>query len=291
MMKPERLTLFEIAAVVCSVALVSAIVVPAIAVTSHSTWSTTCVSNLRRIGSALQSYCGEWDGRYPTNRRKTGSLLTLSSRVQLSLFPEPQPPGCDGKPRPLQPFARFYYGINWVEALYDYTGLAGDPRKGSASPWRCPAASGSALGPIPGYGDMAAVTYVFNYNLVEQSERVINKASNIMVVREFDRLVNAELRPSNFSYGSSTLVPQDAFLSKTDMYVPSSGSVPPINPVLHSVGSHILLADGHVTLYDRSYMPNTNVMNASKCLDSGRWYNFNTTVADPALRKSIAITP
>jgi hypothetical protein len=49
------------------------------------------------------------------------------------------------------------------------------------------------------------MTYVFNYNLVEQPYVVVSNPAKLMLLREFDRLMDSCCRPMNISITSSQL--------------------------------------------------------------------------------------
>lgn len=104
-----------------------------------------------------------------------------------------------------------------------------------------------------------------------------------MMVREMDRLVNAELRPINDSTDSPNTPPDSAFLTTRDSRLGDTDAD------LHYGKSNILFADGHVKLIDCTQLapqwdPHTK-----------RWYNHinadSKTPKQNALNKTIAITP
>src|SRR5688500_6421505 len=93
-------SLIELLVVIGIIALLIAILVPTLNVARASAKRTTCLSNLRQIGIAIQGYAAHNDGRipygplapppFPTNLYpKTGAVMSLLSiRIGLSGGPE-----------------------------------------------------------------------------------------------------------------------------------------------------------------------------------------------------------
>ena len=100
---------------------------------------------------------------------------------------------------------------------------------------RQPGISSRTPGP-PGSG------YAFNRNLLDDRSGSYAFASTLMMVREMDRLVDAELRPTNYSCGLPDVPPDSPFLTTRDSRIGST------NPDLHSQGSNVLFADAHVSI-------------------------------------------
>jgi prepilin-type N-terminal cleavage/methylation domain-containing protein len=262
-------TLIELLVVIAIIAVLAAILFPVFARARKAAQAANCQSNMSQIGRALKMYLSEWHDTYPTNRNASNAL---QASVQLSA---PGQTNLDGTPR------RFQYGVNWVEALFPYVEAIS---KDSAGAWLCGAASNK--GQLPG-GPLAltsAVSYSFNYNLIEQPEGIIKAAANLMVSREFDRKVNSLLRPANASV-DGTQIPSAPFLSASDTYV----SPPTCMPKMHNMGSMVMFADSHVKNYSTEFMPNTLTTACWDAADS-QWYNS----ANASIRKTykaIAISP
>ena len=107
-------------------------------------------------------------------------------------------------------------------------------------------------GEMPGDDSTAAVSYAFNRNLVERPEKAVRYAANTMMVREMDRRVDAELRPTNYSCGRPDVPPDSPFLTKHDSRMEET------NPGVHGEGSNVLFADGHVQGFHGFLKPDTS---------------------------------
>jgi len=260
--------------IVClAIAAVLAVIFPMFVHERRIGVASPCESNLKQIGNAMKMYLTDWSGTFPTNRPRVGAkrLGAISSYVELSQT-EPLP----GKTDP----PRFQHGANWVEALQPYVeAITKSPDPMSA--WRCPQSAARTEG----------TSYVMNRNLVEKSEGVITCAANLMLIRESDRLVSSELRPLNDSTGKPNTPPISPFLTRHD---PLMGDT---EPRLHSNGSHILFADGHVKIFDSGYFPAQKDITKANCWDpvTGQWYNYvyanPKTPEQNARNASIVITP
>ena len=268
-------TLIELLVVIAIIAILAAILFPVFAKARKSAQTADCQSNMKQIGSALKMYLSDWGDTYPTNRL-TG-YTTISTDVPLST---PGQTVSGGAP------LRFQYGVNWVEGLYNYVEQVS---KTGASSWRCSAATNKQQ-PV---NSNAAITYAFNANLVEQPEGIIKGASNLMAVRELDRMYNSVLRPTNDSSCSSGNRPISPFLDTSDEGI-GGINLRASEPKQHGNGSNILFADGHVKMYNVQYMPEQGDMLSTNCWDTetSQWYNFNAQSSKPAnMRRTIAITP
>ena len=64
---PDRraFTLIELLVVVAIIAVLAALLLPALAVAQRAGRKAACISNLRQLGIAIQSYAGDYDGRIP----------------------------------------------------------------------------------------------------------------------------------------------------------------------------------------------------------------------------------
>ncbi len=238
---------------------------------THGQGGPWCQSNMSQIGRALKMYLSEWNDCYPTNRNHlpNGKLGRVSAHVKLT------PYGCVDKTN--QP-ERFRYGVSWVEALYPYLEMA---NKDAASAWKCPALDESGRS---AESSTSAVSYAFNRNLIERPEIVVRNGADTLAVREMDRLVDSDLRPTNYSCGRPDEPPDSPFLTKNDSRLGET------EPNLHNNASNVLFADSHVKRFTTDHLPDR--ITAPKCWDAKdrRWYNF-VDPRDPKKCKSIAITP
>lgn len=259
-------TLIELLVVIAIIAVLAAILFPVFAKARNAAKASNCQSNMTQIGRAIKMYLTDWDDTYPTNRFKT--TMTMGPTMPLSPYD------------PVNP-QRFTSSINWVEALFSYiesTTKKEDPM----TVWRCQGASSVQQTPN------SAVSYTFNYNLLEQPEGVIRTASNLMMVREFDRLLDAVCRPSNDSTGKSGTAPINPFFTKNDATLFRQQQ--PFNNKMHNKGSHILFADGHVKYFGEEFWPAGNLSSQNNWdQETGQWWNWVNRQKN--LDKVIAITP
>ncbi len=61
----DAFTLVELLAVIAVIAVLAALLVPCLAAATNASRRAACLSNLRQIGLAIQSYAGDFDGRIP----------------------------------------------------------------------------------------------------------------------------------------------------------------------------------------------------------------------------------
>lgn len=265
--QPGRITPLSILAC-CAVVVVTFVVVGPMFNGTHC-GSSDCQSNMKQLGTALRMYATDNHDMYPTNRRflPNGKLGPVSARVKLTPVD-----ATDKNGKPLH----FRYGVNWVEALTPYMEAI---TKESAVAYRCKAASDAAF---PENSQTARVTYVMNRNIMERPEQCVRESGSLMALREVDRLVDAELRPTNYSCGRPDLPPDSPFLTKHDSRIGAT------NPIRHGQGSHILFADGHVKRFTPDYFPDR--ITRTNCWDpkTEQWWNI---ISSSPISKSIAITP
>lgn len=230
-----------------------------------------CSSSMTLLGRAIKMYLCDWNDTFPTNRPfiANGKLGDIGASVKLT------PPAVDQNAKQ----SRFKYGVNWVEGLYAYMEPATEPNRCHCN-WRCPEATKQVY---PKGSKSAAVTYVFNRNLIELREKNILSTSNLMMIRETDRLLNADLRPINNTTWSSKQAPISPFLTKYDDLLGKTECD------LHGTGSHILFVDGHVELFGHSSYPSK--LTKAICWDPQikQWYNCANE--KEASYGRIAITP
>jgi prepilin-type N-terminal cleavage/methylation domain-containing protein/prepilin-type processing-associated H-X9-DG protein len=288
-------TLIELLVVIAIIAVLAAILFPVFARARKAAQASTCQSNLKQIGNAVKMYLTDWSDTYPTNRNVAGTMIMPT--VQLSpttpIAPATEPP-------------KFTYGVNWIEGLYSYVEAitkSDDP----SSAWKCPAATNLTF-PLGTMSSYCAVTYVFNRCMIEAPEGIIKGASNLLLIRELDRLTVATLRPINDCTANSAARPQYPFLNQYDgggigrigkQDDPRNSASATGTWELHASGSNVLFADGHVKQFDRGYFPefdSTHLTTATSWdPDSQQWFNYyysNATTPDQkAKNHSICISP
>ena len=278
-------TLIELLVVIAIIAILAAILFPVFASVRKKAFAANCQSNMKQLGSSIKMYLSDYDDTFPTNRKINGAM---AYEVQLSHSADPP--------------IRFQYGTNWVEGLYSYIERVAGADDAS-SVWRCQSSSNARY---PATGDLyttASVNYALNGYLCEQPEGVVKVASNTLMVRELDRIENAELRPWNMGMHSGVVSasngvrpavgtagdrPGDPFLN-TDSFMTG------VTGKQHGKGSHILFADGHVKFFTVDYMPMNSQINVANSWDKEtvQWYNYSNfhTTAPQAKKRTIGITP
>ncbi len=252
-MTKKGFTLIEMLTVIAIIAILAGLLFPAVSRAKDNARNTTCQNNMSQIAKALKAYCSDYDDTYPTNRSLQGN--TIVPEIPLS--------GKDANGHRLM----FVNGVNWVEALYthiDPATSAGD----DSSVWGCPKASMALAN-----GPTSATTYAFNINLLEATESATKNQAVTMMLREMDRWYGAVCRPIA-PCSQDTTRPQYAFLTTTDV---AAGQVIATNPKLHSTGSNIVFADGHVKKFGTGSMP----PDASLVWDPAtkQWWNPEKTIA------------
>jgi prepilin-type processing-associated H-X9-DG protein len=230
-----------------------------------------CESNMKQIGTALRMYAQDNHDCYPPNCRflPNGKLGPICIRVKLTpLDPNAQ----DDKP------FHYKYGAGWVDAIRPYMEAI---TKDSAGAMHCTSAGEKRY---PSDSKTARVTYAFNRNLIEQPEGIVQTSASLMAVRELDRLVDSELRPTNCSTARPDLPPDSPFLTARDSRIGATRSK------LHEFGgSNILFADGHVKRFGPDYFPTYLTRAANWDPETAQWWNI-ISPTDPRCQ-SIAITP
>lgn len=252
-------TIIEVVVIVSVIVIVAAVLAPVFRPHGHSSPASSCQSNMTQIGRATKMYLSDWDDTYPTNCSRNGYV---SSSAPLS-------------PAVAKGGQRFFFGANWVEGLHDYI-EATSGRSDNWSVWKCPACSRK---PYPGDSKDASVSYVFNRNLIQLPDGYIASTANVMMAREADRLLDADLRPINLSRKNPNAPPQSPFLTKSDIRMGKT------KPDLHNKGSHILFADGHVKYFSQEFFTDRPQWDP----ETQQWWN--RVSGKPGIDKAIAITP
>jgi prepilin-type N-terminal cleavage/methylation domain-containing protein/prepilin-type processing-associated H-X9-DG protein len=74
--RPRRFTLVELLVVVAIIAVLAALLLPALGRARHATQMIACVANLRQIGMALDTWASENDGYYPAHISDAPDILS-----------------------------------------------------------------------------------------------------------------------------------------------------------------------------------------------------------------------
>ena len=100
-------TLIELLVVIAIIAILAAMLLPALSKAKQKAWTTTCNSNLHQVGLAMRMFADDNNERYP----ESGTTIYWGTI-------DPAPPDCSGKP-------------SWLEQLVPYAG--------TTNVYRCPA--------------------------------------------------------------------------------------------------------------------------------------------------------
>lgn len=278
MSKLFGVTLLKIFGCIVLLVIMLAIAFPMFDNGSPTSTNTTCQCNMKQIGTAFRVYLSNWDDKFPTNRTWTdnGKIGNVRSHVKLTRLNQ-----FDSNNNQII----YHYGVNWVEALYKYVDCV-TKQSDNNTIWQCPEVKSNTY---PEGSKTAFVSYAFNRNLVEFDEKNIKDESNLMVMREMDRLVDAELRPMNKSTKDPNKPPISPFLSVHDNQIGETKCE------LHGGGSNILFADGHVKTLQPKYFPEKLTTENNWDPVTKQWYNFATknlqTDRWGDIVRNIAVTP
>jgi prepilin-type N-terminal cleavage/methylation domain-containing protein/prepilin-type processing-associated H-X9-DG protein len=263
-------TLIELLVVIAIIAVLAAILFPIFAKARNAARKSGCQSNLVQIGKAIKMYASDNDDTYPTNRDHTAWTATppaapnafIRLRCYLSA------------PTWLATNSRPQNSYNFVEGLAPFVEKVEDSG-GSETIWRCPGASDLSY-PLPPDPNApgAIVSYCMSFYMLEQTESKMSQPSNLLLVREVDRKVNALARPCPTTAPTATVpggsgVPTYVFLDSPG--IAGSTIIPNPDPSRHDDGMNALYGDGHV-----KYVPLSQVATYS----GGSW-TPNACSVDP----------
>jgi len=120
---PRRaFTLIELLVVIAIIAILAAILFPVFAQAKESAKRTSCLSNTRQQGVAVQLYLQDEEGTFPTayQLNSTGEyhdvwnlILPYSKSQDLFFCPDRTQTGCTGDPENPDPSRCIGYGFNW----------------------------------------------------------------------------------------------------------------------------------------------------------------------------------
>ncbi len=181
-------TLIELLVVIAIIAILAAILFPVFAQARESARTTTCVSNMKQLGTATMMYVQDYDEKYPDQRDAKGRLV--DGVFPLVVGKKPQ-------------------GQNFYEELNPY--IKGDRI------WLCPSAQSN---PYPGNkGEPALESYHYNGFFCGTSMATVRNVANTLLFKESYRYHWAQswLRP----FGTN---PKETTQNLTDQHCYYSGN-------------------------------------------------------------------
>jgi prepilin-type N-terminal cleavage/methylation domain-containing protein len=198
-------TLVELLVVIGIIALLIAILLPALAKARDSANRTTCLSNMRQLGTAFMMYTGENKGYFPYNTSfaRSGSRLAGSAagynsnygkdKVVNFDFVDPNSGGTDFGPHPEDwIYWQIKYSPNYRDisqsAIGKYLGGNGN-QEAIMKLLRCPTDTGALNRPPHPSSDSAEGGYTFSYTENEQMSlrkiaSVKHSAEKLLLVEE-----------------------------------------------------------------------------------------------------------
>ena len=215
-MRRRAFTLIELLVVVAVIAILAAILLPALKNAKESAWSVRCLSNIRQVGIAATAYTSDYNGRF----------------IGWLWGPCPNP-WCAQIVAP-----GFPAGI-WLDAVYEYGGrnfeVLGCPRQRMIRhSWAQPPSPYPAQKYYPAYG--------MNHEMAENATGI---GINLSEIR--NSAVKVWFADSGYSGLAQTADADNGYDSWSTILWGSGANANQIRPVSrrHRGGSNILYIDGH----------------------------------------------
>lgn len=247
-------TLVELLAVIGVIALLVALLLPALAAARSSARAVQCSSNLRQIGITCLQYADQWRGRLPNN--------SYSMRDDPAAMSPPPPPGTPGAAKAALTGEGSTSNYQWLDAVAAANGWSGrrtiaarfaageqDVFRGATSYLWCPDVDQTARDP-----GVFATSYGMGRRIALHFQVKVAPASPVATLENFSYV-------NYFAYSRAARKPDLVFLTEYNFRNDSSGPYNIDNKALGNVvnyetiairpsvrhgGLNYLFFDGHV---------------------------------------------
>jgi prepilin-type N-terminal cleavage/methylation domain-containing protein/prepilin-type processing-associated H-X9-DG protein len=269
-------TLIELLVVISIIAILAALLLPALAKAKSKGYTIKCLSTLRQWGIGLQVYSGDNDDRLP----RDGTENNGQYGVDTGLLAGP------GTPNDPMAWFNALPGVMSDQPLSNYINTATSnyrqnlPFPGGRGPiWHCPAAKAQNADNFLQQGAFGFFSYVMNVDLKLSTSIRNNVQGNAYTYPEMPRLVGVPnpcgvvlLLDSAFSptLESYTLTPARNGIfpaARSDRFTRRHGGM----------GGNLVFIDGHASFYKRSYITNGSISREEKFNPDVIW-NINREV-------------
>jgi prepilin-type N-terminal cleavage/methylation domain-containing protein/prepilin-type processing-associated H-X9-DG protein len=250
-------TLIELLVVIAIIAILAAMLLPALAKAKAKAQAVNCLSSLRQWGLAATIYAGDGADRIPRDGTDNGGQYAVDTGV------------ASGPGSTLDPYAWFNTLPETVgdRQLAYYVSLPGGnyftklpfPNNGIGKIWECPSAQGSSADGFLQSGQYGFFSYVMNIDLKATSP--ISSSYTKLTYPQMPKM--SQIRQPS----ATVLLTEATFNPATETYLPGGASdysrngIFPANrsyvfPQRHSTGGNLVFMDGHSSFYKRSYITN-----------------------------------